>query len=326
MKKNVFSCLLLFLLSIAGCSPDKDMEKGETVEEVQIPSIEVKAQTDRTTATTSETITFTLSVLYSPGIKVRLPEPGSKIAGLRVVDFGEDGPVNMDTRLVYKKWYALRADIAGTYIIPSMNISYTDTDNTEKKLETPQIFLEVKSGASDDEEKQLEDIIDIKPLQETNRDLTLFIIAGSAAIIASLIVICVLFYLRKKRQRRQEIQKPAHVLALEALDNLKKEKLIEKGVVREHYFRLSDIFRRYIENRFNLRAVESTTQELLPEITKLDAMTESARSTTLEFLLHSDMVKFAKYPPTQEEIDKSHQEIVTVINETKQENEQKLET
>jgi hypothetical protein len=92
-------------------------------------------------------------------------------------------------------------------------------------------------------------------------------------------------------------------------------------VAREHYFKLSDIFRRYIENRFGIPAVERTSQELIPEIFKLDEFRETVRSNTKEFLFHSDMVKFAKHSPSREEVDKDHNEILTVINETKEEDE-----
>ena len=97
------------------------------------------------------------------------------------------------------------------------------------------------------------------------------------------------------------------------------ERLVEKGVVREHYFRLSDIIRRYIENRFSIPAVEQTTQELLPGIMRLAGMNDAAKSGMQEFLQHSDMVKFAKYLPGQEEIESSEQKVVRIIQETKKE-------
>ena len=63
-----------------------------------IPTIEVQAKTDRTTATIADPIVFTISALYAPGIKVQIPEIGSQLAGLRITDFGEEGPVEIDTR------------------------------------------------------------------------------------------------------------------------------------------------------------------------------------------------------------------------------------
>ncbi len=115
------------------------------------------------------------------------------------------------------------------------------------------------------------------------------------------------------------LKKPAHIIALEEIEKLKSEHLIEKGIVREYYFRLSDIFRHYIENRFSIPAVEQTTQELLPEIMRLDAMHTTAKSGARDFLHHSDMVKFAKYVPAEDEVTLNEQNVVRIIDETKME-------
>lgn len=319
MKRVSLSIFLIYMLFISCCSSVKENESSKEQEKSPVPSIEVKAQTDRTTATVADPITYTLSVLYVPEIKVRMPEVGSHVAGLRIVDFGEEGPAEIDNRLEYKKWYKLRADIAGAYIIPSMAVSYTDKHGTKKELKTPQIFIEVKTTLIDEKGEALKDIIDIKPLQEVKRDLTPYILFGAVALVLIISVVGVLFYIDRKQKKARKVKKPAHIIALEELEKLRKEKLIEKGVLREHYFRLSDIFRRYIENRFGVPAVEQTTQELLPEIGKLRGLTTSVKSKAREFLIHSDLIKFAKYAPAQEEMDHNHENVTTVINETKQE-------
>jgi hypothetical protein len=320
VRKIFLPVFLLYLFLINCCSHVEDRQANKGNDKTPLPSIEVKAEVDRTTAAISEPITFTLSALYKPGIKVKLPEPGSTIAGLRVIDFGEKLRDEADNLINNKKWYKLQADIEGTYIIPSMDVSYMDNGTTEQKLKTPQIFLKIKSALPESEKNALKDIIEIKPLQKADRNLTPLIIIGITVLIAITGIMCVFLYFKKKKNKN-EIQKPAHVIALEALENLQKERLIDKGVAREHYFKLSDIFRRYIENRFGIPAVERTSQELIPEIFKLDEFRETVRSNTKEFLFHSDMVKFAKHSPSREEVDKDHNEILTVINETKEEDE-----
>lgn len=304
---------LLFFIASCSSGAKTDSEKGK------IPAVEIKARTDRTSATIGQSITYMLSAFYDPAIEIHMPEVGSQIAGLRIVDFGEEGPRQIDNRLEYKKWYTLQADIVGAYIIPSLKASYKDKDGTAKELKTPQIFIEVKSVLKDETGLAPTDIVDIKPLQRIEQDLTLYVLSGLAALVIILAVIGILFYINRKQKRARENKRPAHVVALEELEKLQKEKLIEKGVVKEHYFRLSDIFRNYIENRFSIPAVEQTTQELLPEIAKHGQLSTAVKSKTRAFLIHSDLIKFAKYVPAQDEVDHSHADIKTVINETKQE-------
>lgn len=307
------------MLCVLCCSGAGDKAAKNGQEQAQPPAVEVRAQTDRTTASIAEPITFTLSAVYAKEMKVQMPEVGSQIAGLRIVDFGEDGPREIDNRMEYAKWYKLQADIVGSYIIPSLTVSSTDAGGATKELKTPQIFLEVKSTLKDAQGEALKDIIDIKPLQEVKRDLRPFIAGGAAAIVLIAAGVAALLYNKRRRKKALEIKKPAHVIALEELEKLNKEKLVEKGIVREHYFRLSDIFRHYIENRFSIPAVEQTTQELLPEILKLEGLNASLKSKVREFLFHSDMVKFAKYTPPRDEIDTTGEKVVAIIEETKKE-------
>ncbi|MFC1592364.1 hypothetical protein ACFL43_07550, partial [Thermodesulfobacteriota bacterium] len=163
MKKPVLRLIVIFAVLLAGCSRAADDEQAGVPKADTIPRVEVKAATDRTTATIADQITYTLSAVYAPDVKITMPEVGAKIAGLRIVDFGEDGPRQVDSRMEYRKWYRLQADIAGAYIIPSMTVSYVDGDGGKQELQAPQIFLEVKSTLTDEEGERMEDIVDIKP-------------------------------------------------------------------------------------------------------------------------------------------------------------------
>jgi len=307
------ACGCLFLPACAGKKEEHAQKKAG------VPAVEVRAKTDRTTATISQPITYTLSALYPKEITIAMPEVGPQIAGLRIVDFGEEGPKDIDNRREFIKWYKLQADIIGSYIIPAMTVSCADDNGTLKELKTPQIFLEVTSALTDEKGDRQQDIIDIKPLQEVPRDLRPFMIAGGIVLVLLATSAGAFFYFKKRKRGALELQRPAHVIALEELEKLQREKLIEKGVVREHYFRLSDIFRHYIENRFSISAVEQTTQELLPAIRKLGGLSEKAQADIKEVLFHSDMVKFAKYIPAEDENEQSHRKVVGVINETKKE-------
>ncbi len=309
----IYNILFVVLLCCSSCTGNKqDAQKKPGV-----PQVEVSAQTDRTTATLSESITFTLIAQYDKTLTVKLPEVGTQIAGLRITDFGEDGPREVDNRIEHKKWYKLQADIAGSYIIPSQTLSYAG-DNGTTELKTPQIFIEVKSALKQGPDA-LKDIIEIKPLEQVPYNWRPYIWAGCAAFVVICLGIGGFMYYRKRKKKAEELKKPAHIIALEEIEKLKSEHLIEKGIVREYYFRLSDIFRHYIENRFSIPAVEQTTQELLPEIMRLDAMQAPSKSGVREFLHHSDMVKFAKYVPAEDEVGLNEQKVVRIIEETKKE-------
>ena len=98
---------------------------------------------------------------------------------------------------------------------------------------------------------------------------------------------------------------PAHVIALRELTRLKEEELWQKGEMKEYYSRLSDILRRYIDNRYGISSPELTTDETVRMLQKAAVTTHGQMTLVKELLSLSDMVKFAKYLPRASMHEKS---------------------
>ena len=305
---------LVCLVCLSSCN--KGIEEPQK-EKDMLPPVEVKAEVDRATATTGDSIRYTLTAKSEPQIGVTIPEMGSQIAGLRIVDLGEAGPIERDGYKIVERWYQLKADIIGSYIIPGAVFSYRDAQGKTNELKTAQLFIEVKTVIENKETAT--DIKDIKPLATIPRDYTL-IIGLSLAGLVLLILIAGGIYLYRTRYRKTAAlpARPAHEVALEEIDQLQKEGLITRGVYQEHYFKLSEIFRRYLERRFRFQAVEQTTEEILPELHNLRDIDEKAKGNAQQFLHHTDLVKFAKHTPDADEVEHEHQEAVNFIHKTKE--------
>ena len=74
---------------------------------------------------------------------------------------------------------------------------------------------------------------------------------------------------------------------------------MERGMAREHFFRVSEIVRTYIEGRWKLLALERTTAELRVQFFP-PGVAASEREKLLTLLAACDLVKFAKHAPTPE--------------------------
>lgn len=127
-------------------------------------------------------------------------------------------------------------------------------------------------------------------------------------------------YFNKKKKTvvvKKNIQTPAHILALNSLKKLENKKLIDKKDIKEYYSSISEIIRRYIENRFNFPALELTTYEILNIIT---AIIKKEESISLKNILEiSDLVKFAKKIPDQNENIKNLNLATDFVKKTKKE-------
>jgi hypothetical protein len=119
---------------------------------------------------------------------------------------------------------------------------------------------------------------------------------------------------RKKTQTAAP-SKPPYEEAMEALSLLDAKHYLSKGMVREYVFELSDIFKRYIERRFGTNAAEFTTEEML-DWTKRSALQATERKIAEWFFSAADPVKFAKWLPDVNTLDRFGKEVRQFVEQT----------
>ena len=165
-----------------------------------------------------------------------------------------------------------------------------------------------------------EDIRDVKPPVDLPPNY-FFLFAVFLLSFLLIIGLAVCYFLRKfkKQKARPQIIKPPHVIAFERLEELRKKNLPAAGKIKEFYSELSDIIRRYIEDRFKIRAPEMTTQEFLWHLKDSGDLSSEHKTLLRDFLTSCDMVKFAKYGPSAAEIENSFERAKKFVEETKEE-------
>ncbi|HJZ40259.1 MAG TPA: hypothetical protein VJ203_07830 [Bacteroidales bacterium] len=90
------------------------------------------------------------------------------------------------------------------------------------------------------------------------------------------------------------------VIALRELQQMKEEKTWQRAGVKSFYIRHTGIIRTYIERRFNIAAMEQTTDEIIGSL-KGTSCNGNDRNLLSGMLTLADMVKFAKAIPEQDE-------------------------
>ncbi len=164
---------------------------------------------------------------------------------------------------------------------------------------------------------QAEELRDIHPPVEYPFSLLwLFVF-----IVLVVFVIIVYFIWRRLKNQKNKGLEPEIIrlpweVAYERLEGLKHQQLAQKGFVKEYYSALSDIVRAYIEERFNIRAPEMTTQEFLCFLKCDGSLKENHKKYLEEFLNVCDMVKFAKYGPGVNEMGEAFGVAKKFVDET----------
>ena len=79
---------------------------------------------------------------------------------------------------------------------------------------------------------------------------------------------------------------------------------------------VSDTLRVYLEERFTFRAPERTTEEFLLELQATNLLTPEQKQALGGFLSRCDLVKFARYEPTEVELGALHAAALRLVNDT----------
>ena len=143
-------------------------------------------------------------------------------------------------------------------------------------------------------------------------------------ILVASILFLIIYAINRRRkniplfQIPQKPKLPPHVIAIGELDKLKEEQLWQHDKVKDYYTRLTDIIRVYLEDRFEVPAMEQTTQEILVEFKGDDSPIKGKLLGDLQQTLElSDLVKFAKYAPLADENHHVLVQAYQLVEETK---------
>lgn len=294
---------------------------GKNSEKIPNAPVTADASVDRNEITIGDRIRFRLKVEYEHGIEVTFPEFGEKLAEFTIKDYGRTEPEKQrNGRLASEEWYVLDTFLTGSYTIPSLTVKYKTTANEIKEQKTEEIVVNVISVMNSDD-GEIEDIRDIKEPVSINVNYTkiYIIIGGVLGLLA--IIGGTIYFIKHRKQKKQDVPpliRLAHEIAYDELKELNELDLIAKGMIKEHFYRLANIVRYYIEKRFSLMAPERTTEEFLPEMANADVLEREHKILIRKFLEQCDLVKFAKYVPDKEETDAAYNAAKKLVDETKQ--------
>jgi len=156
------------------------------------------------------------------------------------------------------------------------------------------------------------DIRDIKPPVEIPNgwEWLWWVLAALAAIAITILIWR--WWQKRRAQVSIETPVPAHVRAKLRLA----EALALIAQPKPFVIAVSDTARTYLEERFDFRAPERTTEEFLYELQATDLLAKEQKESLGNFLASCDLVKFAKYEPREPELRGLHSSALRLVEET----------
>jgi hypothetical protein len=204
---------------------------------------------------------------------------------------------------------------SGYYAIPPFRfVINNDT------LETEPLLIEVLTMPIDTAQA----IFDVKGIIDEPFSFTDWIKDNWWWMVAILVLVIGIIYLIKflKNRKPAEVEEeivpeiPVHIIALEKLEKIKEEKLWQNGKVKSYHSHISEILREYIENRYQVNALEETTSEILHGL-RLHNISPELMNKLTQTLTLADLVKFAKEQPLPNENEMSIAAAIEFVNTTK---------
>ncbi|MFO7916046.1 MAG: hypothetical protein R6U43_10205 [Candidatus Krumholzibacteriales bacterium] len=325
---NISFLLLLTGLFLAGCGGQNDENAGGKSYRIdrvfRRGPVNFRVAVSSGEITIADNIELLLQVESEQGYTAQLPTFGEKLENFGIVDYRTLEPeLEDDGAVVKSRTYLLEPFLSGEYTIPPMTVDFwSDQDTTVHHLSSDTIRVNVLSLMPGEDD--MEDVLDL-----TIRDIAgPEVMPGEIpwALIATGAVILlgtggVVIY-RRRKSRQGELPSPeAHEIALSRLKRLLERDLTGQKRYVEFTIEVSDILRGYIEDRFGIHAPEMTTEEFLHESGDSALLSPEHKKILESFLTHSDLVKFARLNPAEEDVQRTFDTCRDFINETKIERE-----
>ncbi|MCA0429665.1 MAG: hypothetical protein LCH32_04115 [Bacteroidetes bacterium] len=296
---------------------------------INAQSVTVNAVLDSTKIRIGEQVKLHLYVMYdaniTPKLNIEWPQIGDTITeNIDVVSVSAIDTTIPDKtnpgRIQMHQQFIISPFDSGYQVIPAFKFK-VNNDTTNLHL-TPTLMLEVHTVPTD---SSLTKTKDIKPLFTEEFNWIWYknhIIAGSLILIAICTLILIYRYIRKNKKPIVVIEEgpkiPAHIKALEALEKIKSEKIWTEGKSKEYYSQIADTIRLYLEDRYEVPALESTTDEIMFAM-KSQVIDNLSKEKLQQILQFSDLVKFAKMTPVEQQNEQILLNAFEFVNGTKRE-------
>jgi len=258
---------------------------------------------------------ISLKATTAKGVVVIFPQIKDSITeNIELVSSSNIDTTMAGNQVTYHKDLIITAFDSGYFAIPPFNFSIKN--DTSKLFETEALLISVQTVAVDT-------TLAIKVIKgPIDPAWSIFEIQNEIlmGLLVLLIIIVVVYFIKRKKkveivQEEVVLKRPAHEIALEALNELRLQKLWQQGRVKEYHIVISDIVRTYIEHRYGIGAMEMTSDEIMRSL-RLIIVDTQLKTKLSSLLILSDMVKFAKEQPLPNENELSWEYAIEFVNQT----------
>ena len=247
----------------------------------------------------------------------------------------EEAPVDTllreGRRMKLRKRYRMAVFEEGHHDFGTAEVFYADKNIVDTLRSENDLTLDVATFQIDSTSQSIYDLKPQRTLPFRLGEIRGYLLWGLlAAIGLALLAAGVLCWLRRRGSTLGGLfaaapALPPHVEAIRALEELHNRKLWQNNRHKQYYSGLTDILRTYIARRWEIGAMEMTSDEIIAAMRSIE-LPDKARADLTAILRDADLVKFAKATPDAGQNEADYLKAYYFVEETKPATEQAEET
>ncbi len=261
-------------------------------------------------------------VIGFPEFSTKEGDPVELVESLPVDTLSKDG-----RRLKLRKSFRLTSFDEGRLNLGRAEVLYLDKNISDTLRSDDSLYVDIYTFQIDSTSQGIFDLKMQRDMPFKFAEIRQYTQWGALALI--ILAVAIYFirrYLKSRGKRFADLFKPtppppAHIEAIQALELLHNQKLWQNNKFKEYYSSLTNIARHYIARRFEVAAMEMTSEEIIEAMRTIDLPTKSRMDLT-SLLREADLVKFAKAMPEGEENEENYRRVYYFVEETKIQDEQ----
>lgn len=281
------------------------------------PTIETSV--DKNEILIGDVFHLTVTITHDPQVSILRRETGLELGQFVISEINpKDQEKLPDGKIRETIDYQLSTYFTGEFEIPAFDIAYRMENGAAGTLRTSPIKIKVRSLTPEETEN-----LDIRDINEP------VVLAGNSRMwivwstLLGLVFLLLIGYAiwryitHRKRAIPAEPPLPPHERAYRDLRILRDDLGWRERRDYEYFStRISEIIRVYIEERWDVHALDETTEETLAELNRLLLIPEIIRKFG-DFFGDCDLMKFARYELPSEELDGLIDRAVNLVDETR---------
>ncbi len=243
-----------------------------------------------------------------------------------LVEFVESLPVDTleqdGRRLKLRKRYTLTTFEDGDINLGLAQVLYVDKNIVDTLYSVDSVRMTVHTFQIDSTSQSIYDLKGQRAMPFRFNEIKNY---AKWTLIALILLAIIIYFVNRalvaRGKRLSDLFKPTpplppHTEAIKALEELHNQKLWQNEKYKEYYSSLTNILRHYIARRFDVAAMEMTSEEIIVAMKSVELPSKSSIDL-VTLLRDADLVKFAKATPDGEENESHYYRAYYFVEETK---------